>query len=122
MLGTRAILVQHGIMELGAIALVLMKGVLGISRMQFPSGITVTADLRQDGRRRNGGTLPVALDDGNMGRGNGKSAAMVPVSVDQGRERENSMGPGIFTKYAKQVIDVCVALLVIVAILAVKFG
>lgn len=32
------------------------------------------------------------------------------------------MGPGIFTKYAKQVIGVCVVLLVIATILAVKFG
>lgn len=32
------------------------------------------------------------------------------------------MGPGIFTKYAKQVIGVCVALLAIATILAVKFG
>ena len=32
------------------------------------------------------------------------------------------MGPGIFTKYAKQVIGVLVVLLIIGTILAVKFG
>lgn len=32
------------------------------------------------------------------------------------------MGPGIFTKYAKQVIIGCIVLLVGIAILAVKFG
>ena len=32
------------------------------------------------------------------------------------------MGPGIFTKYAKQVIIGCIALLVIVAVLAAVYG
>ena len=32
------------------------------------------------------------------------------------------MGPGIFTKYAKQVIAVCVVVLAVATILAVKFG
>ena len=32
------------------------------------------------------------------------------------------MGPGIFTKYAKQVIIGCIALLAALAALAVKFG
>ena len=32
------------------------------------------------------------------------------------------MGPGIFTKYAKQVIGVCIALLAIGAIAALMFG
>lgn len=32
------------------------------------------------------------------------------------------MGPGIFTKYAKQVIIGCIVLLVVVLALAVKYG
>ena len=32
------------------------------------------------------------------------------------------MGPGIFTKYAKQVIIGCIELLVVVLALAVKYG
>ena len=32
------------------------------------------------------------------------------------------MGPGIFTKYAKQVIAVCVVVLIVATVLAVTFG
>ena len=39
-----------------------------------------------------------------------------------GREREYSMGPGIFTKYAKQVIIGCIVLVVVVAVLAAVYG
>ena len=53
---------------------------------------------------------------------NFRHGAIKKIEAAFGREREKSMGPGIFTKYAKQVIGVCVALLAIGAIAALMFG
>ena len=45
----------------------LTEGILGIGLMQFSCGVAVTADLRQDGGRRNGGAQSVTFDDENEG-------------------------------------------------------
>ena len=66
MLRAGAVLIQHLIVELCAVALVLCKLILGIFCVQLRGHIPVPADLGQNGRRRNGGAFSVAADDQPM--------------------------------------------------------
>ena len=75
--------IQHLIVELGAVALVLCKLVLGILCVQLRGHVPVPADLGQNGRRRDGGALAVAADDQPMGDLNSVPAAVIPVAVDE---------------------------------------
>ena len=80
-------MVQHLIMQFGAVALVFGKLILGILVVQFTGHVTVPADLRQNGRRSDGGAFPVTAHDGHVGRCDSVDAAVVPVAIDKGQVR-----------------------------------
>ena len=92
MLRAGAVLVQHGIVQLGAVALVLGEVILGVLLVQHLRHIPVPGDLGQDGRRRNGYAASVAADDRLVGEGNGGGFAVIPVAVDQNVVRAEGQG------------------------------
>ena len=60
MLGARAVLIQHGVVQGRAVALVLGETILGVFLVQHVGDVAVTADLGQHGGRRDGGGQAIA--------------------------------------------------------------
>ena len=85
--GTGTVFVQHGIVQLGAVTLVLGELILGILLIQHIGHIPVTADLGQNGGRRDGSGMTVALHDAAVGHGDGGMLSAVTVAVDEGHVR-----------------------------------
>ena len=92
MLRAGAVLVQHGIVQLGAVALVLGEVILGVLLVQHLRHIPVPGDLGQDGRCCNGDAAPVAAYHRLMGEVDGGAPPMVPVAVDEGIVRGQGKG------------------------------
>ena len=63
------------------------KLILRIFFVQHPGDVAVTADLRQNRRRRDAHALSVAADDRPVRRGDGILRAVVAVAVDEGEVR-----------------------------------
>ena len=92
MLRAGTVLVQHGVVQLRAVALVLGKQILGIFPVQHLRHVPVPGDLGQDGRRRNGYAASVAAYHRLMGEVDGGAPPMVPVAVDQNVVRAEGQG------------------------------
>jgi len=82
-LRTGAVFIQHSVVQLCAIAFMLGKLVLGVFPVQCVGHVAVTADLGQNGRRRDRSGVAVAAYDTAVGRGDGGMLPVIPVAVDQ---------------------------------------